>query len=108
MIDMRLGISLLLLLLTASASAQNKPAADPNEGWHLLDRQKDHVNGISVNKAYEQLLKGKKSHPVVVAVISTKASTPFSKLSASGGIVNAYEALKLAGKMTSASPKKPL
>jgi hypothetical protein len=35
----------------------------------LLDYKKDAVYGMSVNKAYNELLKGKKSHPVIVAVI---------------------------------------
>src|SRR5580704_3287141 len=36
--------------------------------WQNKDLQRDTVFGISTNKAYE-LVKGKKSHPVVVAVI---------------------------------------
>ena len=39
------------------------------KGWQLLDYQQDSVYGTSVNKAYNELLKGKKSHPVIVAVI---------------------------------------
>jgi cell wall-associated protease len=37
--------------------------------WQLLDYQQDSVYGTSVNRAYKELLKGKKSHTVVVAVI---------------------------------------
>jgi cell wall-associated protease len=35
----------------------------------LLDYEQDSVYGTSVNRAYKELLKGKKSHPVIVAVI---------------------------------------
>src|ERR1700744_1755644 len=37
--------------------------------WQLLDHQEDSVYGTSVNRAYKELLKGKTSHPVIVAVI---------------------------------------
>jgi subtilisin family serine protease len=39
------------------------------QSWQLLDYTRDTVYGTSVNKAYKELLKGKKSHPVIVAVI---------------------------------------
>lgn len=37
--------------------------------WFNLDPQVDKIPGLSTDKAYEELLKGKVSHPVVVAVI---------------------------------------
>jgi cell wall-associated protease len=37
--------------------------------WQLLDYQQDSVYGTSVNRAYKELLNGKTSHTVVVAVI---------------------------------------
>jgi cell wall-associated protease len=37
--------------------------------WWQLDYQQDSVYGTSVNKAYKDLLKGKKGNPVIVAVI---------------------------------------
>src|SRR5450755_324548 len=37
--------------------------------WQLLDYEQDTVYGASVNRAYKELLKGKISHPVIVAVI---------------------------------------
>lgn len=43
-------------------------AQDP-KNWQMLDLAKDGVPGISTNRAYEELLKGRKSVPVVVAVI---------------------------------------
>ena len=40
-----------------------------------MDLQKDSVYGTSVNKAYEELLKGKKSHQIIVAVIDVGVDT---------------------------------
>jgi subtilisin family serine protease len=40
----------------------------PKDNWHNLDLQRDGVVGISTEKAYE-LLKGKKSNTVIVAVL---------------------------------------
>lgn len=42
-----------------------------SKDWHLLDLEKDGVPGVSVNKAYEELLKGKKSTSVIVAVLDS-------------------------------------
>lgn len=42
-------------------------AQKPN--WQNLDLKKDSVFGISTERAYQELLKGKKSKPVVVAVL---------------------------------------
>lgn len=61
-----------LLILGLPAFAQTKPAAkelSKMQTWQLLDYQKDSVYGTSVNRAYKELLKGKKSHLVIVAVI---------------------------------------
>lgn len=46
--------------------AQSKYAA---KDWQLLDLEKDSVYGTSVTKAYSELLKNRKSHSVIVAVI---------------------------------------
>ena len=40
--------------------------------WHLLDYQQDTIPGISINKAYEKLLKNQEGKEVVVAVLDTK------------------------------------
>lgn len=45
-----------------------QPKDKPKENWQNLDLQRDGVMGISTEKAYE-LLKGKKSSTVIVAVI---------------------------------------
>ena len=63
---------LALLILGFHAFAQTRTAAkelSKMQTWQLLDYQKDSVYGTSVNRAYNELLKGKKSHPVIVAVI---------------------------------------
>ncbi len=43
-------------------------------GWHLQDFKKDGYRGISLSQAYE-LLKGKKSQPVIVGVIDSGIDT---------------------------------
>jgi cell wall-associated protease len=65
--------SLLLALL--------HPVQAQKTNWQNMDLQKDTVFGISTEKAYETILKNKKSHTVVVAVID-------------GGVDTAHEDLK--------------
>lgn len=52
--------------------AQGSP--NPNN-WQLLDYQTDHVYGISANKAYSELLKGRPAEKVIVAVIDGGVDT---------------------------------
>lgn len=54
---------LLIALFPFLSSAQQKP------NWQNLDLKTDSVFGISTEKAYKDLLKGKKSTPVLVAVL---------------------------------------
>jgi len=54
----------IMLLIYSGISAQGS-----NRGWHHLDLSKDSIPGISSNRAYEELLKGRKKVPVIVAVI---------------------------------------
>ena len=44
-------------------------------GWQLKDLSQDSIYGASVERAYAQLLKGKKSQRIIVAVIDTGADT---------------------------------
>ena len=43
--------------------------SSPPENWQLLDKMKDGYMGVSAEKMYQELLKGKKSETVIVAVI---------------------------------------
>ncbi len=63
--------AVVLLLLNFSADAQTKLTVklSKQQKWQLLDYEQNTVYGSSVNRAYKELLKGKKSHPVIVAVI---------------------------------------
>jgi cell wall-associated protease len=49
-------------------------------GWQLLDYRTDSVFGAGVNRAYEELLKGKKAMPVIVAVIDGGVDTAHEDL----------------------------
>jgi len=66
--------SLLLILFCAFGFSQNTQTTVPRD-WHMLDFQQDHFYGISVDKAYQDLLKNKKSTPVVVAIIDSGIDT---------------------------------
>jgi len=63
----KLRSAFLLLLFPILSFGQTKDT--PPANWFNLDYERDGVMGISTEKAYEQLLNGKKSTTVVVAVI---------------------------------------
>src|ERR1035437_10024701 len=67
-------ISLLLILFCAFGFSQNAQSTVPRD-WHMLDFQQDHIYGISVDKAYQDLLKNMKSTPVIVAIIDSGIDT---------------------------------
>jgi subtilisin family serine protease len=73
-----LAVCGLLLAFNFNAFSQAAPAASskpaPN-GWHLMDKTKEGFYGISVNRAYTELLKGKKGNTVTVAVIDSGVDT---------------------------------
>jgi subtilisin family serine protease len=58
---------LALFVLPFSSQAQKLKAGKAN--WQNLDLVEDGIQGISTEKAYRELLKNKKSTPVIVAVI---------------------------------------
>ena len=72
----------LTLILTAfSISAFSQQAEKPVKNWYNLDLKTDGVFGISMEKTYNELLKGKTADKVIVAVID-------------GGVDNGHEDLK--------------
>ena len=75
-----LSLCVIFLLMTP-AFAQEKIQKQKIKGWHLLDHQIDGYRGISLNKAYE-LLKGRQSTPVIVAVIDSGIDTLHEDLKA--------------------------
>ncbi len=71
----------LLLFVTALAlqlHAQSSPKAPAN--WHLLDPELDRVPGISAERAYRELLAGKKPKPIRVAIIDSGFDTAHTDL----------------------------
>ena len=61
--------TLSILALPFVSSAQSTEDESPVANWQNLDLKSDGVFGISTEKAYKDIIKGKKSSPIVVAVI---------------------------------------
>jgi cell wall-associated protease len=66
-------ITLLITLLGFSSHAfqEQEDTTTVAKDWFLKDPETDHVQGVSVEKTYLTLLKGKPSRPVLVAVIDS-------------------------------------
>jgi cell wall-associated protease len=64
----------MLPVLPAQSSIYNA------HGWQMLDYRTDSVFGAGVNRAYENLLKGKKAVPVIVAIIDMGVDTSHEDL----------------------------
>ncbi len=60
----------ILLFAVALFLVQASVVAQPPKGWHLLDPESHQVQGISIDKAYEQL-QGRPAVPVTVAIIDS-------------------------------------
>jgi subtilisin family serine protease len=58
-----------ILALPFVSLAQNTEDESPIANWQNLDLKSDGVFGISTEKAYKEIIKGKKSSPIIVAVI---------------------------------------
>jgi cell wall-associated protease len=74
-----------LILLTgiffsSSYDSSGQSTMFDKHGWQLLDFRTDHVFGAGVNRAYSELLAGKKSFPVIVAVIDMGVDTAHEDL----------------------------
>lgn len=67
---MNLSIRKISLLLCLFIGLQTLHAQTP-QNWFLLDQQKDGYPGVSVDKAYQDLLKNRKSQTVIVAIIDS-------------------------------------
>lgn len=68
--------SLLILAVYSNTSAQAPtPKSQTPQGWHMLDKSTDGFYGIGIEKAYKELLKGRKSNPLIVAVIDSGVDT---------------------------------
>lgn len=67
-------MSLLLLLLPLSILAQKNHGLSEEElkNWWQKDLEQDTIPGISLNRAYLELLQNKKGEEVIVAVLDTK------------------------------------
>ncbi len=79
------GINTTLFLLvmcglSLNVSAQEKDQKYGTQGWQLEDFRVDTVFGAGVTRAYNELLKGKKSHTVIVAVIDVGVDTAHEDL----------------------------
>ncbi len=73
---MKLKLCVLLLLVCATSAVF---AQQDLKGWQFLDPSTDHYFGISLNQTY-QFLQGKKSKPVIVAVIDSGVDTTHEDL----------------------------
>lgn len=73
-----LAVGLLLLVVYMPAAAQM--GTGYSENWQLLDPAQDSIYGVSVIRAYTELLKNKTPHQVVVAVIDSGVDTAHADL----------------------------
>ncbi len=65
----------IVLISTGTMAQKPLPAPpDPPQNWHTLDLKTDGYFGISLNQAYE-FIKGKKSKPVLVAIVDSGVDT---------------------------------
>src|SRR5688572_31384596 len=69
-----MGSLIVMALISTTTFAQTSIKESLPNGWHLQDRATSGAYGISLDKAY-QLVKGKKSKTVVVAVIDSGVDT---------------------------------
>jgi len=71
-----------IIIFTLSANAQTSIKTQPSVNtkvWYQEDSATDFVDGISLNKAYA-FLKGKKSTPIIIAVIDSGVDTTHEDL----------------------------
>ena len=76
---------LAIFVLIIGCSNSNKEniksaSADAPDHWHLKDYGRDSIPGISLDKLYEELLKGRKGQEVIVAIIDTQVDINHEEL----------------------------
>jgi cell wall-associated protease len=62
---------IIFLLFQVSSFAQDKVHVPIPKDWFLLDPEKDSVQGVSIERTYETLLKNQPSKTVIVAIIDS-------------------------------------
>jgi len=72
-----------VLLFCLGFTAFGQISEYPGKNWQLLDLKTDHLFGISMEKVYAELLKGKKADPVIVAVLDGGVDIDHEDLKAS-------------------------
>ena len=65
------GVMVSQIAIAQSSIEPSKILESPKKNWHLMDAEKDNKLGVSSERAYKELLAGKKSKPVVVAIIDS-------------------------------------
>lgn len=68
---MKLNLKWIVLSLLLSANLVFAQDSPPPKNWFNLDLTKDGVPGLSTERAYQELLQGKKGQTVVVAVLDS-------------------------------------
>lgn len=79
----RIFETLVFFALCLFTSIHSLHAQTPNytaHGWQLKDYRTDSVFGMGVDRAYAELLKNKKSYPVIVAIIDAGVDTAHEDL----------------------------
>ncbi len=61
-----------VVLVLTSFITHAQDATISNDLWHHQDLKEDSIPGVSLNKAYKELLKDKKGQEIIVAVIDTE------------------------------------
>ncbi len=69
----------IIIIASLHASSQGNSKKETPDNWHQLDKTETGYSGISLGKAYE-LLKGKKSKTILVAVIDSGIDTTHEDL----------------------------
>ena len=76
----KLFYTVAILAFPIVSSAQEKADESPVANWQNLDLKSDGVFGISTERAYTEILKGKRSSPIIVAVIDGGIDTEHEDL----------------------------